>query len=230
AGPLDHSIAVRAGLAPDVRSTKQALLTSVGLSALFLIVYGGCNWITTRRGDVGKLYFRWERNIPFLRFMILPYLSIDLLFVGAPFLFRTTHELRLLWARIAFVIVIAGVCFLLFPLRFAFDRPPATGWLGMIFDWFRGVDAPHNLAPSLHATLMLILLDVYLRHNRGMIRTLLIIWFVAIGLSPVLTYQHHVIDIVTGFILGGCSFYLFRDDRFFSLRQPNESHNQAPQL
>jgi predicted protein tyrosine phosphatase len=32
-----------------------------------------------------------------------------------------------------------------------------------------------------------------------------------IGLSPVLTYQHHVIDIITGFALAGYCFYLFRE-------------------
>ncbi len=32
-----------------------------------------------------------------------------------------------------------------------------------------------------------------------------------IGLSPVLTYQHHIIDIVTGFALAGYCFYFFRE-------------------
>jgi hypothetical protein len=36
-------------------------------------------------------------------------------------------------------------------------------------------------------------------------------WFVLIGLSPLLTYQHHVIDIVGGFVLAGYCFYLFRE-------------------
>jgi len=37
------------------------------------------------------------------------------------------------------------------------------------------------------------------------------LWFFLIGLSPVLTYQHHVIDIVGGFVLAGYCFYLFRE-------------------
>jgi membrane-associated phospholipid phosphatase len=36
-------------------------------------------------------------------------------------------------------------------------------------------------------------------------------WFVLIALSPVLTYQHHLIDIVGGFVLAGYCFYLFRE-------------------
>ena len=61
----------------------RAFLASVGLSILFLIVYGGCNWITARRSDVGVFYFQWERTIPFVPLLILPYMSIDIFFIAA---------------------------------------------------------------------------------------------------------------------------------------------------
>jgi Dual specificity phosphatase, catalytic domain/PAP2 superfamily len=190
---------------------SKAFAVSAGLSALFLIVYGACNSITARRADVGTFYCEWEREIPFVPFFILPYMSIDLFFVGAPFLCRTDRELSVLAKRIATAIMVAGICFLFFPLRFAFSRPHVDGWLGAIFDWFRGMDAPHNLLPSLHAAFTLILFDIYFRHTRGFVRVATIIWFVLIALSPVLTYQHHLIDIVGGFVLAGYCFYFFRE-------------------
>jgi hypothetical protein len=190
---------------------SKALVVSAGLSVLFLTVYGGCNWITAHRANVGTLYFEWERNVPFVPFFILPYMSIDLFFIGAPFLCRTDRELSILAKRIAAAIIVAVICFLLFPLRFAFLRPHADGWLGALFDWFRGMDAPYNLLPSLHAAFTLILLDIYFRHTHGFIRVVTMIWFVLIALSPVLTYQHHLIDIVGGFVLAGYCFYVFRE-------------------
>jgi membrane-associated phospholipid phosphatase len=204
------------GAAPNelvVRRSK-ALVFSAGLSILFLVLYSGCNWITSRRGNAGTFYFEWERRIPFVPFMILPYMSIDLFFVAAPFLCRTEEELRTFTKRVSFAIVLAGICFLLFPLRFAFARPHADGWLGAIFDWFRGMDAPYNLLPSLHAALMLILIDVYLRHTRGLVRLAMIVWFTLIGLSPVLTYQHHLVDIAGGFVLAGGCFCFFSQRPF----------------
>jgi len=189
----------------------KALVVSAALSVLFLIAYGGCNWITARRANVGTFYFEWERRIPFVPLFILPYMSIDLFFVVAPFLCRTDRALSILAKRIAAAIIVAGICFLLFPLRFAFPRPHANGWLGALFDWFRGMDAPYNLLPSLHAAFALILLDVYFRHTRGFIRVTTMTWFVLIALSPVLTYQHHLIDIAGGFLLAGYCFYFFRD-------------------
>jgi membrane-associated phospholipid phosphatase len=192
-------------------SRLKAFTVSAGLSILFLIIYGGCNWITGQRGQVGSFYFQWERAIPFVPFMILPYMSIDLFFIAAPFLCRTDEELWIFSRRVVAAILIAGLCFLLFPLRFAFPRPHASGSLGAIFDWFRGMDSPFNLLPSLHAALLLLLVDLYARNLRGVLLFAAMLWFFIIGLSPVLTYQHHVIDIVGGFVLAGYCFYVFRE-------------------
>jgi predicted protein tyrosine phosphatase len=119
--------------------------------------------------------------------------------------------MRIFSRRVVAAILIAGLCFLLFPLRFAFPRPHASGWLGAIFDWFRGMDSPFNLLPSLHAALLLLLVDLYARRLRGVFLFAAMPWFFLIGLSPLLTYQHHVIDIAGGFVLAGYCFYFFRE-------------------
>ena len=189
------------------RSTQ--LIVSIGLSALFLLVYGWCNWFTAQRANVPSVFFEWERLIPFVPLMIAPYLSIDLFFVAAPFLCRTNRELTTFSKRIAAAILVGGLCFLLFPFRFAFERPNAAGWLGAVFDWFRGMDRPYNLLPSLHIALLTILAHIYARHTRGLLRAASNLWFVLIALSAVLTYQHHVMDVVAGFALGLCCLYFF---------------------
>src|SRR5438045_3272177 len=73
------------------------------------------------------------------------------------------------------------------------------------------MDSPFNLLPSLHAALLLLLIDLYGRNLRGVFLLATMLWFFLIGLSPVLTYQHHVIDIVGGFVLAGYCFYLFHE-------------------
>lgn len=195
----------------SARSTLRALAASAGLSIFFLIVYGWTNWFTSQRSDVSTLFFEWERLIPFVPLMIAPYMSIDLLFVAAPFLCRSDRELATISKRIAAAIVVAGLCFLLFPLRFAFERPHADGWLGIFFDWFRTMDQPFNLLPSLHITFCTILAEFYARHTRGLLRHASNVWFVLIGLSAVLTYQHHVMDVVAGFALGAYCLYFIRE-------------------
>ncbi len=188
-----------------------AAKTSLLLSVLFLVVYSTTNWITAQRTDVGTWYFEWERAIPFVPLTIVPYLSIDLFFIVAPFLCRDRRELQTLAQRISFAVVVSGVCFLLLPLRFAFERPETSGWLGATFDAFQTLDRPYNLVPSLHITLGVILVVLYGTHTRGRVRFALNVWFGLIGFSTVLTYQHHVVDIAGGLLLGSLCCYLFRE-------------------
>ena len=94
-------------------SKFSAAANSVLLSLLFMVVYGGCSWITAHRSDVGTWYYSWERYIPFVPVLIIPYMSIDLFFVGGPFLCQSRNELRVLAQRITFAILVAGACFLL---------------------------------------------------------------------------------------------------------------------
>jgi protein-tyrosine phosphatase len=212
-----------AKMAPMARTrlTWKAVAASAGLSALFLIVYGWTNWFTAQRSDVPTLFFEWERLIPFVPLMIVPYMSIDLFFVAAPFLCRNDRELATFSKRIAAAILVGGLCFLLFPLRFAFERPHAAGWLGAFFDWFRGMDQPFNLLPSLHIALRTILADIYARHTRGILRHASNLWFIVIGLSAVLTYQHHVMDVVAGFALGAYCLYFFPESAARTSAVPN---------
>lgn len=191
------------------RSTQ--LAAALGLSVLFLAIYGWCNWFTAQRVNVPTLFFEWERSIPFVPLMIIPYMSIDLFFVAAPFLCRSNRELATLVKRMATALIVAGVCFTLFPLRFAFARYPVSGWLGAFFDWFQGIDRPFNLLPSLHIALSVILSELYARHTRGLLRSASNFWFVLIGFSAVLTYQHHLLDIVGGFALGAYCLYFIRE-------------------
>jgi 1-acyl-sn-glycerol-3-phosphate acyltransferase/protein-tyrosine phosphatase len=180
------------------------------LSLLFLAVYGGCNRITAQRTDVGVWYFEWERSLPFWAPMIVPYLSIDLFFIVAPFLCRDRDEVRMFTKRVALAIAVAGVCFLSMPLTFAFDRPRVDGWPGALFQAFGSLDRPFNLFPSLHITLAVILLDTYWRRTSGAVRGLVATWFALIGVSTLLTYQHHVVDAAGGLALAVVVFDVVR--------------------
>jgi protein-tyrosine phosphatase/membrane-associated phospholipid phosphatase len=195
------------------RPTKlAAAATSGALSLLFMVVYGSCNSITAHRSDVGTWYYSWERFIPFVPVMIVPYMSIDLFFVAGPFLCRSREELQTFTRRIVFAILVAGAFFLLMPLKMGIARPQPSGWTGAIFNFLHGFDQPYNLVPSLHITLRTILADLYARHAKGVTRMASHVWFSLIGFSTVLTCQHHVVDVAGGFVLATICFYLFREN------------------
>lgn len=198
-----------------------AAATAAGLSLLFVVVYGGCSWLTAQRTDIGIWHYEWERFIPFVPALIVPYMSIDLFFVGAPFLCGSRDEMWTLARRITFAILIAGACFLLLPLQMAGARPQPNDWTGPIFKFLHGFDQPYNLFPSLHITLRTILAATYARHTKGLTRVASHVWFSLIGFSTLLTYQHHFVDVVGGFVLATFCFYIFREGEVRLPAMPN---------
>jgi 1-acyl-sn-glycerol-3-phosphate acyltransferase/membrane-associated phospholipid phosphatase len=183
-----------------------AVKSSAFLSAMFLAVYGGCNWITGHRAHVGVWYFGWECHIPFVPMMVVPYLSIDAFFIAAPFLCRDRLELDVFVRRVSAAILAAGACFLVMPLHFAFARPDVSGWPAALLGAFLSFDRPFNMFPSLHIALAVILADTYSRHTKGLVRMAAVTWFILIALSTVFTYQHHVIDVAGGLALAALVF------------------------
>jgi protein-tyrosine phosphatase/membrane-associated phospholipid phosphatase len=194
--------------APRSRLIVQAGAASVWLSLLFLAVYNGTNWLSAQRSGVGTWYYAWERFIPFVPLMIIPYMSIDLFFIAAPFLCRDRRELATFTRRTALAILVAGACFLAMPLKLGHERPEVDGWLGALFGWFFAADLPYNLCPSLHIALRTILAETYARHTRGLWNFASHAWFSLVGFSTLLTYQHHVVDVAGGFLLAAVCFYL----------------------
>lgn len=188
-----------------------AALWMLFLGPFFFLVWGLCNWITSLRSDVGTFYFGWEKSIPFVPWMIIPYMSIDLFFAGSTFLCSTKAELNTLVKRIIFAIFISAAGFLLFPLRLGYVRPETSPTFDQSFDLLAFLIGDFNLFPSLHISLRWIIWDVYRRHTRGLLKIFLGAWFVLIALSTVLGYQHHVIDVIGGDMVAILSFYLFRE-------------------
>ena len=194
---------------PRVLSATAAL----SLSILFITVYGLTAWLTSLRTAVGTWAFEWERNVPFVPSLIVPYMSLDLFFVAAPFLCTDRTELRVLGRRLTIAIVAAGTVFVLMPLQFAFPRPAPAGWTTAMFEALYGFDRPFNLFPSLHVAILVILFPAYHRHTRGVVRLLTHTWFGLVGLSTMLTYQHHVVDVVGGLALGFLCCYVVPEHR-----------------
>jgi protein-tyrosine phosphatase/membrane-associated phospholipid phosphatase len=191
------------------RPWRRALAWLLFLAPFFFVTYGFANWTAAQHAHVPSLVFAWERGIPFWAWTIVPYWSIDALY-GLSLLVCVTraeldaHAKRLLTAQLA-----AVACFVAAPHRFSFDRPAADGLFGAMFDALAGFDLPYNQVPSLHIALAVILWGLYARKVRGVARILLDVWFMLIAASVLTTYQHHFIDIPTGFALGWLCVWLW---------------------
>ena len=196
---------------PETRPWRAAFFWLVLLGPFFFASYGLANWVTSLRSDVGSVVFAWERHIPFLAWTIVPYWSIDLLYVLSLFVCASRRELAAHVRRLLAAQVISVAGFFLFPLRFTFQRPDTGGLFGLLFDVLAGFDKPFNQAPSLHIALLAVLWARYAAHVRGALAWILHAWFLLIGVSVLTTWQHHFIDVPTGLWVGLLCMALFRE-------------------
>ena len=211
------------------------------LGSFFFCSYVFANWVASQRADVPSAVFDWERAIPFWPWTIVPYWIIDLLFAASLFVCVSRRraaprhemsplggqhsgeaatvglddgrgELDIHGKRLFTAQIVAVLCFIAFPYRFSFERPPVEGFFGFLFNVLLGFDLPFNQIPSLHIALAVILWSLYSAHASRGWRIFYSGLFLLIGASVLTTYQHHFIDIPTGFALGWFCIWLWPND------------------
>ena len=199
-------------LADDGRPWRMAMAWLLFLGPFFFATYNGANWLASQRAHVPSLAFDWERTLPFVPWTIVPYWTIDAFYAVSLFLCRDRAEVGTLGRRLLTAQVVAVLCFIAFPLRFAFAQPAADGVFGAMFIALSAFDKPFNQAPSLHIALLVILWVHYAPRCQGLLRLSLHGWFALIGVSVLTTYQHHFIDIPSGAALGLFCLWLWPAD------------------
>lgn len=186
------------------RPTGEAWLWLLLLGPVFLLVYVGCNQYAAGLppAAVHHIAFAWERRIPFLAWTIVPYQSIYLLYVTSPFLCRTRVELRTYVWRFLAAVVASAVVFLSYPMGFGTPRPAPAGFFGPLYALQYALDQPFNQMPSLHVAL-LVVLNLSLRHALNQpARVGLGLWSALVAVATLTTWQHHVVDLLAGGLLG----------------------------
>lgn len=173
----------------------------------FGLVYGGCDWITSQRSILVRVHFAFEESIPFVPDMVWVYSSVYVLMLLTPFVVDSAERLKHLAFALALATGIAGVFFLLIPAER--DFPIQEGRVGLVPELFRfsdWVNLDFNQVPSLHVAFALIYAESFVRNANGaakiVVMTVLRTWPIAIGIAAVLTFQHHLVDVVTGYLLG----------------------------
>jgi membrane-associated phospholipid phosphatase len=212
----DRLDAVRAGpfLAwPGWPHLLYAWALSLANGIWFALVFYGCDLLTARRALRLRVHLDAELSIPLVPAMTAVYMSIYLLFLAAPFVLRTRREFRAAVITLATMIGIAGVGFLLVPAQLAFP-PAAAEDVGVWADVYLLADRlnlTYNLVPSLHVALSVACVAIFSRRISGPVKAALWFWAMAVAAATVLTHQHHVLDVVAGWLLAIACVRLVHD-------------------
>jgi hypothetical protein len=179
-----------------------ALALTIPVTLWWIFVYHGANWVTSVRSSRVRVHLDAELGMPFVPSFILAYLSMDLVFLPAPFILRSRRELRALALGLIVLTTAAGIGFLLLPAELAYPSCDPGAWASL-FTFAREVALPYNLVPSLHVAMSCLCLAAYGSHSGSLGKMLLASWTAVIALATLLTHQHHVLDVLTGLILAG---------------------------
>jgi membrane-associated phospholipid phosphatase len=179
----------------------QTLVLALPVTLWWVFVYHGANWLTGRREYRVRVHLNAELDMPFVPAFILAYLSLELVFVLAPFVLRSTRELQALALSLFVLITVAGVTFLLFPSELAYAPRDPGVWSGLFSLARKLALRDYNLVPSLHVAMSCVCLAAYATRAGPIGKTVLGSWAAFIALSTVLTHQHHLFDVAAGLAL-----------------------------
>lgn len=193
------------------RAPVKSKLLGLCLSySIFMIVYNFSGWYAANTAGVGSFVFDFEHNMPFLSWMIIPYMSSGLLFIGLFFLCSYQDELVLFIKRIIFITIISGLFFILFPLRFSFIKPEIySPFLSFFYQFLSTWDTNYNQAPSLHISYACLFWSVIRQKLVGKWKIVAGIWLLIMSISTLTIYQHHFIDILAAIFLVCITLLLF---------------------
>jgi membrane-associated phospholipid phosphatase len=209
-------------LKPARSDVALSLRWAAFLTLLFLPVYGLCNWITAQRATRYRLWFDWELALPFVPEMVWVYLSLFASFFLPMFALRAP-ALNALCRRLAFAVLASAAGFLLLPAEPGFARPVGLPGSATAFQLVYLLDLPHNQLPSLHVSWSALLLAALREASGPLLRCALEVWFIALCVSVLLVYQHHVLDVIGGLLVAWAAHAAVHDDgnwAWLSGRQP----------
>jgi membrane-associated phospholipid phosphatase len=187
---------------PGWRLLGFTALLGTAVAACFGMVYGGTDYLTGLHHTRVRIHLNAELSIPFVPAAVMVYLSLNVLFAAAPFILRRRQELAALAVTLMLMIMCAGIVFLLMPAEPAFRPVIYTGFWSGPYEFARKIALQHNMVPSLHVAFAVSLVGAYASRANSRQRMVLWTWAGAIAISTLLTHQHHVLDVITGWALG----------------------------
>lgn len=190
-------------------SVTRKTLGMILLVTFYTAGYLGINRINDYRNHYYDVSLWFEKDIPFVPYMIIGY---SFVFVLVAILFLIIDNMPDFWdmcLRFFNMSLLCFIIFLIFPVRMNL-RPEVSmtnNWITEIVRFYFWIDHPYNLFPSMHLSASFF--SAFYCMRRGpVIGSITMIMAIIVSVSVVLLKQHYIMDVVAGFIVGWfCSFF-----------------------
>jgi PAP2 superfamily len=196
-------------------SRSQRIRHFVANITAFALCYQATNFLAEKKQVTASVAIALDHSIPFLEWMILPYMCSSIFFIWSFFKVASPDNLRVLSQRMLLATVVAAMLFLFFPLQFSKTRPVVESPLfASLFGLLSKLDRPYNQLPSLHLAYCVIFWQsLSASFKTRWTKALLAGSLLLISVSTVFTYQHHLLDMPAGLALGAICIAVIRPHR-----------------
>jgi len=196
-------------MAEQPYSVTRKTLGLILLVAFYTVGYLGINRINDFRNHYYDVSLWFEKDIPFVPYMIIGYSFVFLL---VAILFLVIDNMPDFWdmcIRFFNMSLLCFIIFLIFPVKMTL-RPEVTmtdDWITELVCFYFWIDHPYNLFPSMHLSASFFS-AFYCMRKGPVLGTITMIMALIVGVSVVLLKQHYIMDVVAGFVVGWfCSFF-----------------------
>ncbi|RZL64507.1 MAG: hypothetical protein EOP81_08095 [Variovorax sp.] len=180
----------------------RAMLWLTLLGAMFIYGYQYTNALAAEQPQVWRLGGAWDQRVPFIAWTLLPYLSINLIFPCAFFAFESKRALDRFARRLFVAQMVCFACFYFFPTGASRTPPTPEGALGVFYAQLRAFEQPFNMVPSLHVVALVVLWASVRPALPAVARWPWHAWCALVLVSTLTTWQHDLIDVVAGLVVG----------------------------
>jgi len=174
---------------------------TLGFLITFYILYGLSSYLSEYIPWRTSVAFAWEKQIPFLPWTAIIYLSMSLLILLPLFIIR---DKALIWQLIKILSIqtlIGSITFILFPVENDFPARQGAGFFYQIFILADTLNLTGNNQPSLHVCFAVTIAMVLVSRVTIKYQIFYYLWALAITISTMTIHEHGLVDIIFGFFL-----------------------------
>lgn len=185
---------------------KNKLLIAIAFGMAYFLIFSATSIYSGFIHERISLAFSFENAIPYYPAWAFVYLSINLFLWCALVVFPRWQPLAALAITLTVETVIAGACFILIPVKLVYAPVELENAFSTVIQIARFFSMKNNYLPSLHTAFAFTCAYAYQNYCSMPIKTGFLIWACLIPLSTLFIHEHHIPDLLSGFILAWLSY------------------------
>lgn len=183
------------------RNSQMKLLIGILFFIIYYIIFGFSSMASGMIHNRITLALPVESGIPYLPAWSMVYLSISFLLFISLYIFIDWTLMAAFAITLLIETAIAGLFFIIIPIKLIYLPSDTSGDLSTIVYIAKFFSMNNNYFPSLHTAFAFTAAFAYGKYCSKLIKPIFYLWASAIALSTLFIHEHHIADLMAGYLL-----------------------------